>query len=175
MQIPSATYRIQLNRDFTFEHLQQIIDYLHQLGISTIYGSPITTASPGSLHGYDVSDPHTINPEIGTVSDFRTIADKLAAKNMSWLQDIVPNHMAFTPANFRLMDVLERDAHSEYYRFFDVNLLHPAADLNGKLMVPFLGTGLRECIANGDIKLSFSEKGFTIDVYDSRYPLSVGA
>src|SRR5688572_22876706 len=175
MQIPSATYRIQLNRDFTFEQLQQIIDYLHQLGISTIYGSPITTASPGSLHGYDVSDPHTINPEIGTVSEFRTIADKLVAKNMSWLQDIVPNHMAFTPANFRLMDVLERDAHSEYYRYFDINLLHPAADLNGKLMVPFLGTGLKECIEKGEIRLSFSEKGFTIDVYDCRYPLSVGA
>lgn len=175
MQIPSATYRVQLNKEFTFEQLQSVIEYLQQLGISTIYASPITTASPGSLHGYDVSDPLSINPEIGTLSEFKTIGDKLAAKNMSWLQDIVPNHMAFTPANARLMDVLERDAHSQYYRFFDINLLHPAPDLNGKLMVPFLGNDLETCIENGDIKLSFSEKGFCIEVYDSCYPLSIAA
>jgi (1->4)-alpha-D-glucan 1-alpha-D-glucosylmutase len=175
MNIPSATYRVQLNKEFTFEQLQYVIDYLQQLGISTVYASPVTTASPGSLHGYDVSDPLSINPEIGTLSEFKTIGDKLAAKNMSWLQDIVPNHMAFSPANSRLMDVLERDAHSQYYRFFDINLLHPAPDLNGKLMVPFLGNDLETCIENGDIKLSFTEKGFCIDVYDSCYPLSIGA
>lgn len=175
MHIPSATYRVQLNRDFTLEQLQYIIDYLQQLGISTIYASPITTATPGSTHGYDVSDPHSINPEIGTLSEFKTIGDKMAAKNMTWLQDIVPNHMAFSTANYRLMDVLERDAHSPYYRYFDINLLHPAPDLNGKLMVPFLGADLNNCIENGDIKLSFSEKGFCINVYDSCYPLSIGA
>jgi (1->4)-alpha-D-glucan 1-alpha-D-glucosylmutase len=175
MHIPSATYRIQLNKDFTFAQLQEIIDYLHQLGITTIYASPVTTASPGSTHGYDVSDPHSINPEIGTLSELKTIANKLAAKNMSWLQDIVPNHMAFTPSNQRLMDVLERDAHSPYYRFFDINLLHPATDLNGKLMVPFLGSDLESCINNEDIKLSFSDQGFCVNVYDSCYPLSIGA
>ncbi len=41
---PSSTYRIQLNDQFTFRDLEGIIDYLHQLGISTIYASPITTA-----------------------------------------------------------------------------------------------------------------------------------
>lgn len=175
MHIPSATYRVQLNKDYTFEQLQEIIDYLQQLGISTIYASPITTSSPGSLHGYDVSDPHSINSEIGTLSALKTIGDKLAAKNMSWLQDIVPNHMAFAPGNYRLMDVLERDAHSPYYRYFDINLLHPSPDLNGKLMVPFLGSDLRSCLENGDIKLSFSKAGFIIEVYDSHYPLSIGA
>lgn len=168
MQIPSATYRVQLNKDFTFGQLQDILDYLQQLGISTIYASPITTALPGSLHGYDVSDPHSINPEIGTIGALKIISDKLVAKNMSWLQDIVPNHMTFATSNYRLMDVLERDAHSPFYRYFDINLLHPAHDLNGKLMVPFLGD-------DAELKLSFGEKGFTIDVYDTSYPLSVGA
>lgn len=175
MYTPSATYRIQLNKDFTFEQLQQVLDYLQQLGVSTIYASPITTAGAGSLHGYDVSDPHSVNPEIGSLSALKTIADKLAAKNMSWLQDIVPNHMTFNTSNYRLMDVLERDAHSNFYRYFDINLLHPAADLNGKLMVPFLGSELNDCIENGEVKLSFSERGFTVDVYGNHYPLSIGA
>lgn len=175
MHIPSSTYRIQLNKDFRLEQLQHIIDYLHQLGVSTVYASPVTTASPGSMHGYDVTDPHTINPEIGTLSTLKTIGDRLAAKNMNWLQDIVPNHMAFAPENFRLMDVLERNAHSEYYRYFDINLLHPDPDLSGKLMVPFLGSDLETAIENRDIKLTFSEEGFCIRVYDSCYPLSLAA
>jgi (1->4)-alpha-D-glucan 1-alpha-D-glucosylmutase len=175
MNLPTGTYRIQLNKDFTLEQLQHIIDYLQQLGISTIYASPITMAAPGSLHGYDVSDPHRINPEIGSAAVFRTVVNKLAAKNMSWLQDIVPNHMSFSPSNFRLMDVLERDAHSEFYRYFDMNLLHPAPDLNGKLLVPFLGADLHTCIEKGEITLSFTEAGFTVDVYDTRYPFSTGA
>lgn len=162
-----------MHKDFRLEQLQDLIDYLHRLGITTIYGSPITTAAPGSLHGYDVSDPHTINPEIGSLNEFRKIGERLKEKGMTWLQDIVPNHMSFTHHNFRLMDVLERGTYSEYNRFFDIDLLHPATDLNGKLIVPFLGADLQSCIDNGEIKLSFSEQGFTIDVYESRYPLSV--
>jgi len=80
MHIPSSTYRIQLNKDFRLEQLQNIIDYLHQLGVSTVYASPVTTASPGSMHGYDVTDPHTINPEIGTLSTLKTIGDSWRRK-----------------------------------------------------------------------------------------------
>ncbi|WP_282456214.1 alpha-amylase family glycosyl hydrolase [Chitinophaga sedimenti] len=49
-----ATYRLQFNERFTFAHLDNILDYLHALGITTIYASPIFEAAPGSLHGYDV-------------------------------------------------------------------------------------------------------------------------
>ncbi|MBS1605572.1 MAG: hypothetical protein JST42_23105 [Bacteroidetes bacterium] len=48
MPFPSSTYRIQLNDKFTLRHLGDIIDYLHRLGISTVYASPITTAVKGS-------------------------------------------------------------------------------------------------------------------------------
>ncbi|HWB94121.1 MAG TPA: alpha-amylase family glycosyl hydrolase, partial [Puia sp.] len=61
MPVPVSTYRIQLNEKFTFRELAGILDYLHQLGISTVYAAPITTATKGSSHGYDVSDPLRIN------------------------------------------------------------------------------------------------------------------
>ena len=66
MRIPSATYRVQLHAGFTFRQLRSILDYLHELGISTLYASPITKAIKGSQHGYDAADPLSINPEIGT-------------------------------------------------------------------------------------------------------------
>ena len=105
---PVATYRIQFHKDFTFHDLERIIPYLQKLGIKTIYASPIFTATPGSTHGYDGLDPNTINPEIGTEEQLRIISQRLKTAGISWLQDIVPNHMAFHPDNKWLMDVLEK-------------------------------------------------------------------
>lgn len=175
MYIPSSTYRIQLNKDFTFKDLLQIIDYLHALGVSTIYAAPILKSTKGSTHGYDVTDPHTIDPEIGTIDELKAIADKLRSKGMTWLQDIVPNHMAFDPTNFRLMDVLERGSASPFYNYFDIDWNHPSPFLKNKLMVPFLGNELVTCVNNGEIKLTFTQKGFEISYFETQYPVSAVA
>src|SRR5687768_14953918 len=142
MQIPSSTYRVQLHKNFTFKDLLGIVDYLHALGISTIYAAPILKSTPGSIHGYDVIDPHSIDPEIGTKEDLKNLASKLRQKGMTWLQDIVPNHMAFDSGNYRLMDVLERGPASNYYNYFDIDWNHPTPELKNKVMVPFLGSEL---------------------------------
>lgn len=175
MYLPSSTYRIQLHKDFTFNDLQRIIQYLHTLGISTIYASPIMRATAGSMHGYDVTDPHTINPEIGNADELKSIARELHKKDMYWLQDIVPNHMAFNTGNYRLMDVLERGPHSPYYNYFDIDWNYPDTDLKGKVMVPFLGKELLACLQDGEIKLAFSREGFSINYFDTPYPLSLSA
>lgn len=172
MQIPSSTYRIQLNKDFTFKDLLGIIDYLYALGVSTIYAAPILKSTTGSIHGYDVTDPHTIDPEIGTIEDLKTIAAKLKARGMNWLQDIVPNHMAFDTSNSRLMDVLERGPASPYYNYFDIQWNHQSALLKNRLMVPFLGDDLENCINNKALKLIFTQEGFKISYYDTHYPVS---
>lgn len=173
MKIPTATYRIQFNKDFTFEQLESIIDYLDTLGISTIYASPITRAGAGSLHGYDVTDPHTCNPEFGSVDTLARIAAKLRGKGMSWLQDIVPNHMAFTTANTRLMDVLERGSLSPFYRYFDISWKHPL--FRGKLMAPFLGEELAVCIRKKEVQLELTEHGVVVASAAGKYPLSVSS
>ena len=173
MRAPSSTYRIQFNKDFTFKDLLSIIDYLHALGISTIYASPILKSTRGSAHGYDVTDPHVLDPEIGTREELKSIAVRLKQRGMTWLQDIVPNHMAFDTSNTRLMDVLERGPASPYYSYFDVNWNHPSPDLTNRLMVPFLGNELNEVIKNGELKIIFSNAGFQVAYFDTRYPLSV--
>lgn len=174
MHIPSSTYRVQLHKDFDLKKLESLIDYLSELGISTIYASPITTAVPGSMHGYDVIDPHSINPEIGTIDDLRRISSKLKEKNMSWVQDIVPNHMAFSPLNLRLMDVFERGPSSEFFHYFDINWNHPDPNLRGKVMVPILEASLQDCIQNKKIRLVMEEnEGLMVEYADNRFPLSV--
>src|SRR5688572_15978313 len=108
MYKPASTYRIQFHRDFNFDSFEKAIPYFIKLGVSTIYASPIFEAVPGSQHGYDIVDPHKINPEIGTLDQLRSITRKLALHGIGWIQDIVPNHMAFHSSNQWLMDVLEK-------------------------------------------------------------------
>ncbi|SDG15825.1 malto-oligosyltrehalose synthase [Chitinophaga filiformis] len=172
---PSATYRLQLHAGFTFEALKEILDYLHLLGISTVYASPIFTSTPGSMHGYDVTEPHQINPAIGTIGQLREIKKILQRRGMSWLQDIVPNHMAFHPSNTRLYDVMERGPLSPYSEYFDIDWQHPAPELSGKVMAPFLGKALETCIADDEIKLVLTDKGYAISYFEQEYPLSASA
>src|SRR4051812_4134935 len=171
MRFPICTYRVQLHHEFTFKHLREILDYLEKLGITTVYASPIFTSVAGSLHGYDVADPHRINPQIGTEEQLGEITSILKKKKMNWLQDIVPNHMAFDSTNERLMDVLERGRNSEFADYFDIIWSHP--DFNGRLMIPFLGEEIQNCIDNSQITLHFEETGFTIHYGDHSWPLSV--
>lgn len=174
MQYPSATYRVQLNSEFTFKQLAEIIDYLHELGVSTIYAAPITTSRKDSTHGYDVIDPSVINPQIGTLDELRELAAKLKGYHMNWLQDIVPNHMSFSEENQRLMDVLERGADSSYYTYFDIDWQHKDADR--KLWIPVLGNEWSDCLSAGEFSIAFSEdKGFQFHYYDRSYPLGIEA
>jgi (1->4)-alpha-D-glucan 1-alpha-D-glucosylmutase len=175
MHLPLSTYRIQFNKDFTFDAAKEIIDYLDTLGITTVYASPILQAAQGSMHGYDVTDTYEINREIGTVESLTEISALLKQRNMGWLQDIVPNHMAFDVTNSKLMDVLERGVLSPYYNFFDIDWKHSSSMLTGKVMVPFLGKELEECVDAGEINLAVSDSGFTINYFDTQYPLSIPA
>src|SRR4051812_42319100 len=113
MYNPVSTFRLQFNKDFTFRQLEALIPFFADLGIKTIYASPVFKSTPGSLHGYDVSDPLTINPEIGTEEELRTISKKLKEAGIGWIQDIVPNHMAFHESNKWVWDVLEKGKGSQ--------------------------------------------------------------
>ena len=169
--IPSSTYRLQVAHSFTFEQVKAIIPYLHELGIGTVYSAPFFSSRPGSEHGYDVTAPCQINPEIGTKEDLRQIAADLKQRGMGWLQDIVPNHMAYHPDNVWLMDVLEKGPQSHFYTFFDVDFNHP--DFAGQVMVPFLGEPLEQVVEKKDLQLKFDEQGFTLNYFDNVYPVSV--
>ncbi|QRQ99557.1 malto-oligosyltrehalose synthase [Dyadobacter sandarakinus] len=154
MNSPIATYRLQFHKDFTLEQFEKLVPYFRKLGVGTIYASPILESSPGSTHGYDGINPHLVNPEIGTIEQLRTISQTLRKDEIGWLQDIVPNHMAFTPVNPWIADLLEKGPRSRYAKFFDVS--GNSALFTGKLMVPFLGNELEDEIRDGNISLALN-------------------
>ena len=173
MRIPGSTYRIQFNPSFGFQEAKEIVSYLAELGISDLYASPIFRARKGSTHGYDVVDPNQINPDLGTEYDFEELAKELAKHELGWLQDIIPNHMAYSSENTMLMDIFEKGQTSDYYRFFDVDWEHPYEGIRGRILAPFLGTFFGEALENGQIKLSFDDSGMWVNYFDLRFPLKI--
>ena len=121
MYNPLATYRIQFHKGFTLHEFESLLSYFQKLGVSTIYASPIFQSAPGSLHGYDVINPNKINPGVGSLEELKVISKNLSETNIGWLQDIVPNHMAFDSRNLWLKDVLEKGKQSNYALFFDID------------------------------------------------------
>ncbi|MEJ6981831.1 malto-oligosyltrehalose synthase [Pedobacter sp. P351] len=167
---PISTYRLQFHKEFTFADFEKVIPYIQKLGIKTIYASPVFESTPGSTHGYDGMNPHKINPELGTEQQLRAISKRLKESGISWLQDIVPNHMAFNPDNPWIMDVLEKGRQSVFASYFDIDWKSPGDD--GKLMVPFLGAYV-ENVLEHELKIEYSSGRFVINYYDVRYPLNL--
>ncbi|MHC1599495.1 MAG: malto-oligosyltrehalose synthase [Candidatus Methanospirareceae archaeon] len=173
MRIPVATYRIQFNPSFDFQAARGIIPYLAELGISDIYASPIFKARKGSTHGYDVVDPNQLNPELGEEQDFEELIRELKNYGMGWIQDIVPNHVAYDYENWMLMDVLENGESSEYLRFFDIDWDHPCESIRGKLLAPFLGRFYGKSLEDREIQLKYGAAGLSVNYYHLALPLKI--
>lgn len=171
--IPTSTYRLQLNAAFGYAEALKIIPYLSRLGISCVYASPIFKARQGSTHGYDVVDPNRFNAELGSPEELEALFRLVKARGMGWLQDIVPNHMAFDAENRMLIDMLENGPNSKYYHFFDIEWDHPYEGIKGRLLAPFLGDFYGESIEDGSIRLLYGEDGFSATYYDKRFPIKI--
>ncbi len=172
--VPRATYRLQLNRDFTFAQATAIVPYLAELGISHVYCSPYLRARAGSRHGYDIVDHRALNPEIGTSADFEAFVAALRAHGMGQIADVVPNHMGVLGAdNAWWLDVLEHGPASAYARFFDIDWTPIDPALRGKVLLPVLGDHYGRVLERGELWLVFDAAagGFAVLYYDHRFPL----
>src|ERR1700730_467683 len=167
-----STYRLQFNKEFTFQDAAGIVDYLSELGITHIYASPIFGSRRGSTHGYDVTDPTRLNPELGTDADFAAFHDKLRERNLGLILDIVPNHMSASSENSWWMDVLENGPDSAYASYFDIDWRPPARMLEGKVLLPVLGRPFGEALENQEFKLVLSDGKLFIQYFESLFPLA---
>jgi (1->4)-alpha-D-glucan 1-alpha-D-glucosylmutase len=167
MMPPRATYRLQLNKAFTFADARALVPYLDSLGISHVYLSPILRARPGSTHGYDTVDHTSINPELGTEADFRALVAALRQRDMGVILDFVPNHMGVGGADNALwLDVLKHGAASRYAEWFDIDWHPPRPGMDGKLLVPFLGASYLQSLAAGHLRLKAEDDGFAVWAHD---------
>ncbi len=141
---PVSTYRLQLTRDFGFAAAAEIAGYLADLGVTHVYLSPILQATPGSDHGYDVTDHSKVRPELGGEGGFRAMAAELGRNDIGVVLDIVPNHMAIpTPEhlNRQLWSVLKHGRESQYAHWFDIDwTVH-----ENRMLLPILAGPPEDC------------------------------
>ncbi len=73
-----------------FNGITQKLDYLQELGITAIWLMPIFP-SP-SYHGYDVTDYYDVNPQYGTMDDFKNLVAEAHKRDINIIIDLVINH-----------------------------------------------------------------------------------
>jgi glycosidase len=79
----------------TLAGITQRLDYIRELGATTIWLSPVLKNRPepsGSFHGYATQDFFAIDPRIGTKDDLRTVVREAHQRGMYVILDIVINH-----------------------------------------------------------------------------------
>lgn len=163
-----ATYRIQLNRDFTLFDAAAEVDYLHRLGISHLYLSPVFEAQPGSNHGYDVVDFNAVSDERGGEAGLLQLDEALAACGMKMILDIVPNHMAVSHHNPYWVDVLLHGRESQYWDLFDMRVADDAM-----IDIPTLGDRLERLVERGEV--TYDPAAHVLRYYDKHFPLNDAA
>ncbi|MBK6919947.1 MAG: alpha-amylase [Deltaproteobacteria bacterium] len=78
--------------------LRDNLDYLEQLGVTTLWISPIirnveTDANVDGYHGYWAQDLAALNPHFGDITELRALVDDAHARDMKIVVDIVTNHV----------------------------------------------------------------------------------
>lgn len=170
--VPGATYRLQFNQEFRFRDAKDLVPYLHALGISTCYASPLLEARGGSAHGYDITNHNTLNEEIGTEAEVRDLTSELRAHGMGLLLDVVPNHMGIGyGTNPWWQDVLENGRASRFANFFDIDWDPLKPELHNKVLLPILGEQYGEELETGKLVLQYDEDKFLVRYYDKVLPV----
>jgi len=169
---PISTYRLQFNKEFRFVDAIALIPYLHALGISHCYASPILKARTGSPHGYDITDHNALNPEIGTEEEFYTLVGALRDHGMGLVLDTVPNHMGIGQGdNPWWQDVLENGRASAYADYFDIDWRPLKLELRDKVLFPVLAEQYGDELEHGKICVAWGDDKFEVHYYDKRLPI----
>ncbi len=171
-KIPLATYRVQFQPEFTFDHAAHILDYLASLGVTHLYASPCLQAVQGSTHGYDVVSYTRVNRELGGTEGHDRLVRALHRTGMSQVLDIVPNHMAVVGnENEWWWDVLENGQSSQYASYFDVDWDPEETRFGNKILLPILGDHFGRALEKGEIRLEREQGNFSIRYYENMFPV----
>ena len=172
--IPLATYRLQLTKDFGFDEAARVAPYLKSLGITHVYTSPFLTARTGSTHGYDIVDHRSLNPEFGGDAAFARLSDALHSNGLGLILDFVPNHMAVGPDNRWWIDTMEWGQKSPHAASFDISWDLLPHRTSGGVLLPVLGKPYGDTLRSGEIELKYddAEGSFSAWYYQNRFPIN---
>lgn len=106
-----------------FQGIIDKLDYLDSLGATALWLSPIHPAM--SYHGYDVLDYAAVNPDFGTMEDFRALVAAAHERDIKIYIDYVLNHSGSDHPWFLDACASAGSPYREFYTFSE----NPAADI----------------------------------------------
>src|SRR5690349_7218463 len=149
-----ATYRLQLQPDFTFADATAAVPFLAELGISHLYLSPVLQAARGSTHGYDVVDVERLSAELGGAEGFDALRTTAHHHGLGLVVDLVPHHLAIGDrANRWWWEVLTYGEAAPHAHYFDVDWHAPEARLRNKVVLPVLEDHVGRAVDDGTISV----------------------
>ena len=98
----------------------------------------------------------------------------MAALGLEWIQDIVPNHIAYSPESTMVSDIMKNGPDSIYHNFLDVDWYSHSPKLKGRILAPFLRENFEKCLRQGKITLSY-HNGFQIKYENLEFPLRISS
>lgn len=90
------------------------LDYLQSLGVNAIWFSPLYP-TPNADYGYDIADYRDINPEYGTLDDFKMVLEGAHERGMKVIMDLVVNHTSDEHEWFKESLKGEDNPYHDYY------------------------------------------------------------
>jgi neopullulanase len=72
--------------------IRQHLSYLHDLGVTTLWLTPIWKNTDSDYHGYHVVDFYAVDPHMGTMADYQGLVEDAHRLGMKVLIDYVANH-----------------------------------------------------------------------------------
>ena len=111
-----------------FNGLIEKLDYLKDLGIDCIWLMPFYK-SPQKDDGYDVSDFYSIQPEYGTLADFKRFLKEAHKRNMKVIADLVLNHTSDQHPWFKEARKSKKSKKRDYYVWSDTDTRFSKANI----------------------------------------------
>lgn len=102
-----------------FKGLTRKLDYLRDLGVTAIWLLPFYP-SPLKDDGYDIADPVAVNPDYGTVADFKKFLREAHKRDLKVITELVLNHTSDRHAWFQRARLAKPGSrHRNYYVWSD--------------------------------------------------------
>lgn len=121
---------VQSNKDNTFNNTIEMLDYLKDLGVTTLYLLPFVD-SPMEDSGFDVKNPQDVRGELGGMEQFEHFIKIAKNKGFNIKADLVLNHLSDKHEWFKKLQAgdlnyldyfIWRDKMPEYKKYKDEKL-----------------------------------------------------
>ncbi|MEQ9441085.1 MAG: alpha-amylase family protein [Cyclobacteriaceae bacterium] len=97
-----------------FKGLMHKLDYLHSLGVGTIWLAPFQP-TPNRDNGYDISDYYGVDPRHGSSGDFVEFMHQANKRGIKVIIDLVVNHTSDEHAWFQAARSDKESLHHDWY------------------------------------------------------------